>query len=113
MARITHRNAPYFSFYNKVGKTYTRSIKTGMWGIASACEHNGKGGSDMADTSKTLSWTDLTDEEKEDMKRQYIAVRAAEDEITEEEAEKRYNTSDDVMKCHTYIRESDKLWINI
>ena len=58
-------------------------------------------------------WNDLTEDEKDAMRRQYISVRAVEDEITEEEAEERYYTGDEEMKRHRYIRENGELWIDI
>ncbi len=60
-----------------------------------------------------LIWNDLTEEEQDAMRRQYISVRAAEDEITEEEAEARYGTGDEEMSSHGYIRENGELWIDI
>ena len=65
------------------------------------------------DKEKKINWEDLTEEQKTDMKSQYIHIRACEDEITEEKAKKIYSTDDKLMAEHSYYLTSNGLFINI
>lgn len=51
---------------------------------------------------KRVTWKELTPEMQARAREQYIYIRACEDEITEAEANKLYDTSDEYMQTMVY-----------